>query len=89
MAVQHADSLNSVRLLETPDGKRHKYFFLGTLAESGFNDIARLPVIIRILLESVLRNRNGTSLMKGGCPLEGTETSGLYIRLGHGAGTTR
>ncbi len=54
---------SSVRFLDTSDGKRYRYFSLAALADSGFKDITRLPVVIRILLESVLRNCDGTKVM--------------------------
>ncbi|AME27729.1 MULTISPECIES: aconitate hydratase AcnA [Burkholderiaceae] len=64
MADQPADTFKTIRFLNTPDGKRHRYFSLAALAESGFDNVGRLPVVIRILLESVLRNCDGTKVLE-------------------------
>ena len=41
------------------EGKEGFYFSLPRLAEAGLGDVSRLPVSIRIVLESVLRNCDG------------------------------
>ena len=41
------------------DGTQYKYADLSVLEEAGYCDLERLPVSIRILLESVLRNVDG------------------------------
>jgi aconitate hydratase len=45
--------------LELPAGGSAKYFSLPLLERSGIGNVSRLPVSIRILLESVLRNVDG------------------------------
>ena len=64
MPDQSADTFDSIRFLNTSDGKQHRYFSLAALAESGFDNIGRLPIVIRILLESVLRNCDGTKVLE-------------------------
>ncbi len=54
-------TLNTRRTLETPRGPRD-YFSLPALEEAGIAPIARLPVSIRIVLESVLRNCDGRKI---------------------------
>lgn len=46
---------NTKQTLTTSDGKSHTYYSLPELAKQGFN-LKKLPVSIRIVLESVLRN---------------------------------
>ncbi|MEJ8812847.1 aconitate hydratase AcnA [Variovorax ureilyticus] len=53
-----------VRTFATRDGKEHRYFSLPALQASGFGGIKRLPIAIRILLESVLRNCDGTKVLE-------------------------
>jgi len=43
--------------------KSYTYFSLAKLADRGF-DVSRLPYSLRILLENLLRNENGTSVSK-------------------------
>jgi aconitate hydratase len=64
MADRLPDPFNSIRSFETADGRRCRYYSLAALAESGFADVARLPVVIRILLESVLRNCDGAKVLE-------------------------
>ena len=45
--------------LELPSGESRSYFSLPRLEEAGFGAISRLPASLRILLESVLRHRDG------------------------------
>jgi aconitate hydratase len=45
--------------LELPDGASGTYYSLPMLEKTGFAHISRLPVSLRILLESVLRNVDG------------------------------
>jgi len=47
---------NTLRDLDPGNGKAGKFYSLPALAEAGFSNISRLPVSLRILLESVLRN---------------------------------
>jgi len=54
-------TLNARRTLETPCGPRD-YFSLPALEEAGLAPISRLPISIRIVLESVLRNCDGRKI---------------------------
>src|SRR5688500_1007629 len=45
--------------LELPSGASRTYCSLPRLEKAGFGAISRMPVSLRILLESVLRNRDG------------------------------
>lgn len=47
---------NSLKTLQLPDGKTAQFYSLSALEEAGLGKISRLPVSIRIVLESVLRN---------------------------------
>ncbi len=59
------DTLNLVSLqtFETSDGRVHTYHSLAALESAGFGPLNRLPVAIRILLESVLRNCDGNKVL--------------------------
>ncbi|HJT50713.1 MAG TPA: aconitate hydratase [Nitrosospira sp.] len=50
------DFFNALRELSLPDGNKGKFYSLPALEASGLGRISRLPVSIRIVLESVLRN---------------------------------
>jgi aconitate hydratase len=63
MADTPAGPLQTLRSLQTPDGRSHQYHSLGALADAGFPGVGRLPVVIRILLESVLRNCDGVKVL--------------------------
>jgi aconitate hydratase len=52
-------SNNTVRSFNAGQGKEGLYYSLPALAEAGIGKISRLPVSIRIVLESVLRNCDG------------------------------
>ncbi|WP_295623877.1 aconitate hydratase [uncultured Nitrosomonas sp.] len=47
---------NSLHELNLPQGNRAKYYSLPALEKNGAGKISRLPISIRIVLESVLRN---------------------------------
>ncbi|SFU43679.1 aconitate hydratase [Nitrosospira multiformis] len=47
---------NTLKELSLPTGKKAKYYSLPALEAAGLGRISRLPVSIRIVLESVLRN---------------------------------
>ena len=47
---------NSLRKLSIAQGSSAKYYSLPALENSGIGKISRLPISIRIILESVLRN---------------------------------
>lgn len=51
--------MDTIRTFETGDGKEAKFHSLPALEELGFGGISRLPVSLRIVLESVLRNCDG------------------------------
>ncbi len=53
-----ADLFNARSVLETASGSFH-YYRLAALEEAGLTQLSRLPVSIRIMLESVLRQCNG------------------------------
>src|SRR5664279_2296918 len=53
------DPFNSVQDFTTASGVKGRYFSLAALERAGVGNISRLPVSIRILLESVLRNCDG------------------------------
>jgi len=48
----------------TKTGQKGQFYSLPKLAESGFPNLHRLPVSIRIVLESVLRNCDGKKFQK-------------------------
>ncbi|MHB1101015.1 MAG: aconitase family protein, partial [Burkholderiales bacterium] len=50
---------NSLRQFTLASGKTGSYYSLAALEEAGLGKISRLPVSIRIVLESVLRNYDG------------------------------
>lgn len=52
-------ALDTVRTFTTGSGSEGKFNSLPALAELGFNNVSRLPVSIRIVLESLLRNNDG------------------------------
>jgi len=52
-------SLDTIRTFQTGSGTEGKFNSLPALKEQGFGDISRLPVSIRIVLESLLRNCDG------------------------------
>jgi aconitate hydratase len=50
---------NAIRSFDAGEGKKGTYYSLPALEEAGIGKISRLPVSIRIVLESVLRNCDG------------------------------
>ena len=52
-------TFNAQRKFETANGAQGSYYSLPALEEAGIGKISRLPVSIRIVLESVLRNCDG------------------------------
>ncbi|WP_250476053.1 aconitate hydratase AcnA [Caballeronia sp. GAFFF1] len=60
MASPRAGAFDCVRTL---DKQAVRYHSLSALAARGFDNIDRLPVVIRILLESVLRNCDGAKVL--------------------------
>ena len=53
------NAFNSLRSFDLGDGKQGEIYSLPALAEAGLGDVSRLPVCIRLILESVLRNCDG------------------------------
>ncbi|MCX6866465.1 MAG: aconitate hydratase AcnA, partial [Verrucomicrobia bacterium] len=51
--------MNTLRTFTTGSGTEGKFHSLPALAEQGFPNLPRLPVSIRIVLESLLRNNDG------------------------------
>ena len=54
-----SDAFSTVRTFTTGNGKSGSYYSLPALEEKGVGPISRLPISIRIVLESVLRNCDG------------------------------
>ena len=52
-------SMDTIRTFTTGDGKTARYYSLPALAEQGYPGIRRMPISLRIVLESVLRNCDG------------------------------
>src|ERR1043165_458553 len=50
---------NSRQAFKTGDGKEGMFYSLPALEKAGLGNVSRLPVSIRIVLESVLRNFDG------------------------------
>ena len=55
---------NTLREFNLTKNQNVKFYSLTALEEFGFNKISRLPVSIRIILESVLRNYDGKKITK-------------------------
>ncbi|WP_024302988.1 aconitate hydratase [Pseudogulbenkiania sp. MAI-1] len=53
------NTFNTLRTIETHPGNPLLYYSLPALEEAGFGAVSRLPVSIRIVLESVLRHCDG------------------------------
>ena len=53
------NAFNSLRPFDLGNGQQGKFYSLPALAEAGLGDVSRLPVCIRLVLESVLRNCDG------------------------------
>jgi len=51
--------MNTLRTFTTGCGREGKFYSLPALAEQGYSQLSRLPVSIRIVLESLLRNHDG------------------------------
>jgi aconitate hydratase len=50
------NQFNNLKILTLPSGKKIKFYSLPALEKMGFDNISRLPVCIRIILESIVRN---------------------------------
>ena len=53
---------NSLKTFDRGAGKQGQFYSLPQLEKEGVGDVSRLPVSIRIVLESVLRNCDGTKI---------------------------
>ena len=56
------NAFQSLQSLQLPDGKTAKYHALSALEAHGVGNVSRLPVSIRVVLESVLRNCDGKKI---------------------------
>ncbi len=53
------DPFKALRVFKLASGKTGKYYALAALEEAGLGKVSRLPVSLRIVLESLLRNCDG------------------------------
>ena len=56
------NSFNTLRNFQLGDGAQGQYYSLPALETAGIGRISRLPISIRIVLESVLRNMDGVKI---------------------------
>ncbi len=56
------NAFNSLREFKLKSGKTGQYYSLAALEEAGLGKVSRLPVSLRVVLESVLRNCDGKSI---------------------------
>ncbi len=56
------NAFNSLREFKLKSGKTGKYYSLAALEEAGLGKVSRLPVSLRVVLESVLRNCDGVRI---------------------------
>ena len=56
--------MNTIRTFQTGSGAEGKYHSLPALEEAGLGKISRLPISIRIVLESLLRNCDGRKVQE-------------------------
>ncbi len=56
------NAFNSLREFKLKSGKTGKYYSLAALEEAGLGKTSRLPVSLRVVLESVLRNCDGARI---------------------------
>ncbi|MFQ5784647.1 MAG: aconitate hydratase AcnA [Alphaproteobacteria bacterium] len=61
MVTVAQDTLDTRRSLEVGD-KRYDYFSLAAAAAAGLGDISRLPFLLKVLLENLLRHEDGRSV---------------------------
>ena len=54
-----SDVFNALRTFDLGNGKQGRFYSLPALEEAGVGKVSRLPVSLRIVLESVLRNCDG------------------------------
>ncbi|MEC8972312.1 MAG: aconitase family protein, partial [Verrucomicrobiota bacterium] len=53
------NTFNALQPFDLGNGQQGKFYSLPALAEAGLGDLSRLPICIRLVLESVLRNCDG------------------------------
>jgi aconitate hydratase len=53
------DPFKALRVFKLASGKSGKYYALAALEQAGLGKVSRLPVSLRIVLESLLRNCDG------------------------------
>ncbi len=56
------DPLGTLRTFRLSAGAEGRFHSLAALAEKGYGDVSRLPVSLRIVLESLLRNLDGARI---------------------------
>ena len=81
---------NTLQEFTTGSGKKAKYYSLPELEKAGVGKISRVPVSIRIVLESVLRNCDGARVEGRECllrvamePARGAYEAARAHPLGH------
>jgi aconitate hydratase len=60
--VMNHNLFNSLRDISLSEGRKANFYSLAALEAAGLGNISRLPVSIRIVLESVLRNCDGNKI---------------------------
>ena len=60
--MSHQDPFQVVQSLETTGGKKGSYYSLPALEKNGVGEVSRLPVCLRVILESLLRNLDGKAI---------------------------
>ena len=63
MQASHPNSYQSQQTLNV-QGKTFQYFSLPQAAKAGLGDISRLPYSLKVILENLLRNEDGTTVTK-------------------------
>ncbi|MBL8319075.1 MAG: aconitate hydratase AcnA [Burkholderiaceae bacterium] len=64
MPAEPLQPTDFIRTFTTRDGREHRFFSLLAFETAGAAGVSRLPFAIRILLESVLRNCDGTKVLE-------------------------
>lgn len=62
--IMRTCEFSSLRQFDIGNGKTGRFYSLPALEESGVGKISRLPVSIRIVLESILRNNDGRKVSR-------------------------
>jgi aconitate hydratase len=61
LPMSSLDSFKARKTL-TVDGKDYTYYSLDAAAENGLGDVSKLPASLKVLLENMLRNEDGTTV---------------------------